>query len=326
VAWLSTRGGTTAKALTLTGAEISRLADRYRRLAARGLTLAATRSTAQDLYRALVQPIEPSLTGIRELVVVADPALAGVSFAALNNPASGTYLIESMSVAMAPSATLASTPAVQVAKSEALLVGADRPQSMPPLPWVAKELDDLRSIYPQATVLTGNDATRERLLNGAPRASVIHIAGHAFGSPVNPLVSRLILHPGMDGRSDLYAYELSSLDVSGALVVLAACRTGYAGRDLADDDGVLALARPFLARGARAVVATYRDVSDRGAPVLMQRFHRHVQEGMSPSRAWQATAIDSLRDGGESAEWTAYGVFLGRGALAATPAGRLTNE
>ena len=327
VAWVTTRQGTTAKPLALDGEAIAQLADRYRRLSARSLTLDATLGTAQELYRALVLPLEPSLAAVRELIVVADPALAGVSFAALNNPASGAYLIESMSVAMAPSATLATTmPAMPQAKAGVLLVGADRPESMPPLPWVTRELDDLRSIHVGATVLTGRDATRERLLAEAPRASVVHVAAHAFGSPVNPLMSRLILHPGRDGRSELYAYELSSLDVSGALVVLAACRTGYAGRDLADDDGVLALARPFLARGARAVVATYRDVSDRGAPVLMRRFHRHVRDGMTPTRAWQMTTIESLRESRESAEWTAYGVFLGRGAVGTAHAGRLTNE
>ncbi len=95
---------------------------------------------------------------------------------------------------------------------------------MPSLPWVPVEIARLVAIYGNATVLSGADATRERFLRAGSTASVIHFAGHAVASPTNPLLSRLMLHPSADGRSDLYAFELASLDVASSIVVLAACQ------------------------------------------------------------------------------------------------------
>jgi CHAT domain-containing protein len=324
VAWLTTRDAILAVRLPVTAGALRVLTDRYRRLTPRSRDAAL--ASSRELYRVLLAPLGASLGSLSSLVVVPDPALAGVSFSALNDPATGSYLIESKSVAMAPSATLVAEPAAHASASNVLLIGADRPEGAAPLRWVANELTRLQKVYGGATVLTGRDATREQLLAEAPRASVIHFAGHAFGNPTNPLLSRLVLHRGAGDRSDLYAFELGSLDVSGATVVLAACQTGYAGAGTQDDDGVLAMARPFLARGARAVLATYRDVSDSGAPALMEQFHRHLKSGKTPSQAWQATAVDAIRAPDGSSEWTAYAVFLGRGSLDPARVRPVTND
>ena len=324
VVWLTTRDAILSARLPVTARALHVLADRHRRMTLRSRE--GQLASARDLYRVLLAPIGSSIDGLTSLVVVPDPALAGVSFGALNNPATGAYLIESTSVAMTPSAALLAEPGAPSSSSEVLLVGADRPAGMAPLQWVGNELARLAKVYGGATLLTGKDATRERLMAEAPRASVIHFAGHAFGNATNPLLSRLILHRGAGDRSDLYAFELGALDVSAATVVLAACQTGYAGIGTQDDDGVLAMARPFLARGARAVLATYRDVSDSGAPALMEQFHRHLQSGKTPSQAWQATAVEAIRAANGSSEWTAYAVFLGRGSLRAASARPMTND
>jgi CHAT domain-containing protein len=314
VAWVTKRDATTATPLPVKGRALAILIDRHRRLLDRNGSKDSILSSARDLYTALIAPLAPAIDGVSSLAIVPDPALAGVSFSALNNPSTGKYLIESKSVAMAPSGALLAESAARARSRGVLLIGADRPEGMPALPWVGNEIERLSAVYDGATVLTGADATRERLLAEAPRASVIHFAGHAFGNPANPLMSRLVLHRGRDGRSELYAYELSRLDVTAATVVLAACETGYAGSGTRDDDGVLAMARPFLARGARAVVATYREVQDSAAPELMEQFHERLKSGMTPARAWQATATAAIGSG-TSPAWMAYAVFLGRGSL-----------
>jgi CHAT domain-containing protein len=312
--WVTRRDAITVTPLPVKGRALTILIDRHRRLLDRNGSKDSILSSARDLYAALVTPIAPAIDRMSSLVIVPDPALAGVSFSALNDPSSGAYLIESKSVAMAPSGALLAEGEAHAGSRGVLLVGADRPDGMPALPWVGYEIERLSAVHDGATVLAGADATRERLLAEAPHASVIHFAGHAFGNPANPLMSRLVLHRGLDDRSELYAYELSTLDVTAATVVLAACQTGYAGAGTRDDDGVLAMARPFLARGARAVVATYREVLDSAAPELMEQFHRHLKSGMTPARAWQATATSAIRSGTNSA-WMAYAVFLGRGSL-----------
>lgn len=326
VGWLLTRRGVIATALPVNPVQLASLIDRHRRAFSAATSRNLLLETSRALYRVLLTPFAAQIDDLTALVVIPDPALAGVSFAALNNPDDGRYLIEAAAVAMAPSGALLAQPISQSRRSRVLLVGADRPEGLAPLPWVADELSQLARVYDGATVLSGADATRERFLNEGSRASVIHFAGHAVASPANPLLSRLMLHAGADGRSDLYAYELSGLDVASAVVVLAACRTGYAGAGIADDDGVLAMARPFLARGARAVMATYRDVSDSGAPELMTAFHRHLKDGQSAPESWQATAIEALRAPNATTDWMAYAVFLGRGSLATAGGSHVTDD
>lgn len=326
IGWLLTRRGVSAAALPVTPHHLASLVDRHRRAFTTAASQDGLLRSSRELYRALVSPFAVGIDGLATLVVIPDPALAGVSFAALNDPKDGRYLIESTAIAMAPGGALLAQPASYARRTGVLLVGADRPEGLPQLPWVQVELSRLAQLYDGATVLSGADATRERFLAEGARASVIHFAGHAVASPANPLLSRLMLHAGADGRSDLYAFELSRFDVASAIVVLAACRTGYASYGIADDDGVLAMARPFLARGARAVMATYRDVSDGGAPELMAEFHRHLKDGRPAPDAWQATAIAALRAPNPSADWMAYAVFLGRGSLPAAPVTRVTDD
>ena len=159
-----------------------------------------------------------------------------------------------------------------------------------------------------------------RVLSELSNASVVHFAGHAISNPTNPLLSRLVLNAGVEGGSDLYAYELlEGRDLVASLVVLAACRSGYSASGATDDDGVLALARPFLARGAKAVVASLWDVADRHSVPLMTRLHRRVSM-QPPSAAWRDAALESIAAGEPVlAGWGAYALFLGRDGLSARP-------
>ncbi len=325
IGWVTTRAGVTATTLPVRPRDLSVLVDRHRRLSDGGAADAQLTS-ARALYQALITPLRSSIGHASSLVIVPDPALAGIAFGALSDPATGAYLIESSNVAMAPSAALLASRSHATGRGGVLLVGADRPDGMVPLPWVTSEIERLAGIYQGATVLTGADATRDRLLAAAPRAALIHFAGHSYANPTNPLLSRLVLHRGTGDRADLYAYEMSSLNVDGSVVVLAACQTGFAAVDVSDDDGVLAMARPFLARGARAVLATNRDVSDRGAPALMEQFHKRLKAGLAPSAAWRLTAIDAIRHGDRSNEWMAYVVLLGRGSLDDASGHQMTDD
>ena len=317
VAWLVTRDRATVTRLDIGQAQLQRLITGFRRGAISSSAPSQFGDNARALYRALLAPLGPTLRTLTSLVIVPDPALAGVSFGALIDPDTNQFVIASTAVAVAPSGALIAQAGPSPRGGRALLVGASRPSSLPPLPWVGSEIAQLSTLYPGAVVRTGAEATRDYFLSDAGRASVIHFAGHAVGNPANPLLSRLVLHAGADGRGDLYAFELSHLTLASPIVVLSACSTGYAGVTGGDDDGVLAMARPFLARGARAVVATYWQVSDTAAPLLMAALHGHLRGGMSVPRAWQAAVRESLERSPASVEWAAYTVFLGRGGLSA---------
>ena len=76
------------------------------------------------------------------------------------------------------------------------------------------------------------------------------------------------------------------------LVVLSACRTALGP---VEGDGVIGFARAFLSAGARSVVATQWDVSDRVSYEVMREFYARRARGASKSRALRGAQLAVLR-------------------------------
>src|SRR4029078_4297237 len=72
-----------------------------------------------------------------------------------------------------------------------------------------------------AELLTGADATGERVLAAVGDASTVHIAAHGRLRSDNPLLSALDLADG-----PLTVYDLERLPAVPSLVVLPACQSG----------------------------------------------------------------------------------------------------
>ncbi|HVR40502.1 MAG TPA: CHAT domain-containing protein, partial [Thermoanaerobaculia bacterium] len=218
-----------------------------------------------DDWRALVEPVLPSLRGIRHLAVVADPRIAGVSFIALRSMASNRRLIDDYSVTLAPSASIAimcSKQARVIEQRSTLVIAAtsfdsNRHPRISPLPRAASEARSVAASYTRSRVLTDRKATPQRLRLELPSASIIHFAGHALARPERPLDSVLVL--ASDGITDeISASEISRLDLHRTrLVFLSACRSGLPTRA---SDGVQNLAAAFLIAGVPTIVATTTDV------------------------------------------------------------------
>lgn len=311
VGWLVSHAGLTARRLSVTRGALTLLLKRYDRLAPAGHTEPAFSQVSRELHAALLGAFEPELATINELVLVPDPALTGVSFATLVDPRTGKYLIESHVVAVAPSGMMAVRARPAAAPDAALVVAADAPPGMPRLPWARVEAEHVAAVYRRPTTLIGADATPSALLRALGPARVIHFAGHAVANPAAPLLSRLLLSPDASGQSDVHAHDLAQANLAGSVVVLAACQSGFAEADATDDDAVLAMARPFLARGARSVVASYWDVMDAPSVDLMTDFHRRLSQGVDAPAAWQGAAIAAIAHGVPPSIWGSYGVFIG---------------
>jgi CHAT domain-containing protein len=75
-------------------------------------------------------------------------------------------------------------------------------------------------------------------------------------------------------------------------------------------EGVLSLARPFLAAGVRQVLATVTAVDDEVAPLLVH-FHTRLHEGMSPADALREAQIRAWKNDGRISlrGWAAFELF-----------------
>ena len=259
------------------------------------------RAELTELYKELVTPIAPSLSGVRTLIVIPDGALHALPFAALVNPATGRYLVQDFEVMTAPSLSTmvgsvsASTPWASGAL-RALVVGnplreptADE-SWVPSLPFSEEEAQQVASTYQGSLLLTSGHATKRSMLDNLAGYDILHYAGHALVNDQAPALSRLLMAPdhalGDDGS--LFVSELSRVRLQRTrLVVLAACSTGTGS--VTNGEGVHSLARPFLEAGASWVVATFWDIQDRSAAEFFLAFHRRVAGGEEPGAALSHT-------------------------------------
>ncbi|MEU0560459.1 CHAT domain-containing protein [Dactylosporangium sp. NPDC006015] len=144
---------------------------------------------------------------------------------------------------------------------------------------------------PDGTTSTSGAGTaaevRDWLTSGRPGAgAMLHLACHGVSQPAaGDTTSHLVL-AGPDGR--LTAEELVALlvkvpDRAIGLVVLAACRTGVAGRG---HDAAFGLGAAFLAAGVRTVLSTQWSAPEQDTSVLVYMFHHHLMVERRP--AWDA--------------------------------------
>ena len=289
------------------------------------------RPILDKLNSVLIRPLESRLAGAVSLVIVPHQFLFGVPFSALREHHSGRYLVERAAITIAPSASAfvaasllatqkrASTPAVLAVGNPTLELGIDNGPA--PLPGSRAEVEAVWSTYSaRSRLLESSEATREAVLSLAPQFDVLHFATHGVVDRSQPLTSHLILSRGSGPNSQhsLSVADILGLDLRGtSLVVLSSCDSAVG---LASpSEGPLSLARPFLAVGVPAVVASLWHVDDDRTGAFLVRFHRALIKGLSVAGALQLAKTSMItEDPATSVEvWGAFEVY-GSGAFPIT--------
>src|SRR5690606_23398466 len=121
--------------------------------------------------------------------------------------------------------------------------------NLPTLHNAVYEVEAVARAYTESTALVGNGATPSALAQSAAASDVIHFAGHAIANLRFPSASALALSPDSAHPDGLLpAAEISQWRLPRTrLVALSACRTAYGA--IYRGEGVVSLARPFLASG-----------------------------------------------------------------------------
>lgn len=251
------------------------------------------------------------------LVIVPDGILHYVPFETLIHPgpAEGRperFLLEEHEIAFAPSASalrlLRAPRAAAVAPPRVFLALGDPVNEGPaagtgalePLPFARNEVQKIGALFPpgQGNVLVGTEAT-EDAMKSADLESIrfLHFAAHAEMDEEAPGRSGIALARAPGGEEDglLQMGEIFGLRLRADLAVLSACGTGR-GR-LARGEGLTGLTTAFLYAGARAVVVSLWNVSDRTTSDLMLAFYHELLSGATPSEALRAAKLALLRSG-----------------------------
>ena len=156
------------------------------------------------------------------------------------------------------------------------------------LPGTAVEVQAIGQLFPQARVLTAEQATKSAFLQQAAASDlgVLHLATHGVLNPRDPSGSYLVLHGEADSAR-LTAAEVAELQLGGStrLVTLSACQTALG--EARPGSEVMSLADAFRWAGSPALLASLWKVSDQATELLMKEFYRRLRDGESAAAALQ---------------------------------------
>lgn len=279
---------------------------------------------AAALARVLVGSM-PELASKRRLVVSPDAELHHVPFELLSGP--GGRLLDSHVVSYAPSGSVLAVLRSGKQRSEqsrqVLAVSASPssgngaapstkavsrnvydldPTKLRPLPAADDEARSVGAILnpKNATILLGERAT-ETELKRQPLAEfgVLHFAVHGLPSSKFPARAALLLQPGGSDDGVLQAREILMLRLNAELVTLSACDTSSGS--VHGQDGAASLVRPFIAAGARTVVANLWTADDTFSLSLMREFYRRLSAGSDIATAVRDAKVHMIKSFGPEA-------------------------
>jgi CHAT domain-containing protein len=195
-----------------------------------------------------------------------------------------------------------------------------------PLSGTALEARNIQRLFPEARVLTGEQAAKRSLLQAeSPR--ILHIATHGFfledalpnpppdAKPAgasdtraihatveiqNPLLRSGLalaganLNKGSGDDGILTALEASNLNLWGTkLVTLSACDTGVG--EVKNGEGVYGLRRAFFLAGTESLVMSLWPVSDYVTRELMTEYYAGLKKGLGRGEALRQAQLEMLK-------------------------------
>ncbi|XP_028400928.1 tetratricopeptide repeat protein 28-like [Dendronephthya gigantea] len=242
-------------------------------------------NSLKKLFDFLIQPIRDAVKG-NKLIVVPHGPLFFVPFSSLIDE-NGRYLSQSYSIQVTPSLHTLTFTKEQPDDSDlgfALFVGNPKVGRVSlhgtdvtpaDLPKAAEEVASLSKLF-TARPFVKVEAKKQVILGLLSGASIIHIAAHS-----EPKRGEIMLAPDLSlnepssslPKQDSYLLtqqDITSISLQARLVVLCCC---YTGKGELSPEGVIGVARSFLAAGARSVLATLWPISDDATKEFMEAFY-----------------------------------------------------
>lgn len=213
-----------------------------------------------------------------------------------------------------------------------------------PLAGTAQEAKAIRSLIPSAKIITGQDATKLKLLS-LQSPAVLHIATHGLFKPgpaslgttrglaletglasdttngrqSDPLLNSMLLMTNagrmsskggegvtLDPNGLVTALEMAGMNLWGTqLVVLSACESGRGQVDKLGQ-GVYGLRRALVVAGAETLVTSLWKVDDEVTRDMMTVYYRNLLKGQGRVEALRAAAITIRQKHPEPRHWAPF--------------------
>ena len=249
-------------------------------------------------YKMIISPVA-DLLHEPEIIIVPDRCLFNVPFAALKDE-DGRYLSETYRIRIAPSLTtlklIQDSPVSYHSRSGALIVGdpqvgdvvyQGRIVSLTPLPSARREAERIGRLLGVQPLL-GEHATKRAVLQRIHSVSLIHFAAHGDAERGEIALAPVRSSNGIPQQQDylLTMSDISKVRLQAKLVVLSCC---HSARGDVRVEGVVGIARAFLASGARSVLVALWAIEDEATEQFMNRFYACLARGRSASEALHQT-------------------------------------
>nr|WP_253881000.1 tetratricopeptide repeat protein [Microcystis aeruginosa] len=279
------------------------------------------KESARQLDEILMQPIRQLLGNTKTILLSPDAALNLIPFEALVDE-NNQYLVENYHITYLTSGRDLLRLKDKFASQQSPLIVADpfygkagekvaltrsidlSEFTFPGLPGTEQEAKAIKNLLPQATVLTGSQAT-ENAVKQVKKPNILHIATHGFFKPESNVIENPLLRSGLVlagvtiGQSAgddgvLTALETTNLNLVGTkLVVLSACDTGKG--DIKIGQGVYGLRRALVIAGSESQLISLWKVSDDATKDLMVAYYGRLQKGEGRSEALRQIQLGMLK-------------------------------
>lgn len=272
---------------------------------------------ASYLYKQLLVPIKKHFIG-NELIVIPDESLWHLQFDLLLTADSTqtekpAYLLYDYAISYANSASLlfeetkknnqddlqndciafSYTSKDSIQKNTNIVALSDLRNSNIDLPGTRKEITEISKIL-EGSYYYGLNANETNFKQYASKFKIVHLALHGDIDNQNSNNLKIYFSEGSTNEDDkLFGHELYNLHIPASLVVLSACNTGSGKINKAE--GIQSLGNAFQYAGAKSLLLSRWEISDKTTPEFMRYFYKHIKTGLPKHKALQQAKIDFLQ-------------------------------
>ncbi len=242
----------------------------------------------EELYHYLVAPVSAEIATKKKLCVIPNGSLSYVPFQLLGKTLSNgkfSFMASQFAIFYANSTDMLLRTLEAEAKNYNILAFGNPDKT---LPSTEKEVQDIKKLYPSASVYTRDDATEDKAKFAEEKFNVMHFATHGNLDYEDFSKSYLTMagNPAKNEDGRLTLEELWGMEVMNHLniVVLSACQTAVTKGS--NESSPVSPASGFLQNGVKSVVATLWKVDDEATSLLISDFYKNIKT---------MDAVDALR-------------------------------
>ncbi len=284
-----------------------------------GRPVRASISSAQNLYRWLIEPIEADLaqTNAQTILYAPDGPLRYIPLAALHD--GNRWLVERFRINHITASTLTdlnTNPLTDLAVLAAAFTQGSyefqvgtRQFIFAGLQFAAPEVENIAAKIPATIKLLDNDFNRNAIVPHLNDHNVVHFATHAAFVGGTPEDSFILLGDG----DRITLREVENWNLTGVdLIVLSACQTAVGGQ-LGDGREILGLGHQMQQAGALATIASLWIVDDEGTHQLMDAFYERLTTGTPKAEALRQAQLALIRSDRHHPYYWAPFILIGNG-------------